>query len=42
MTKNLDDLKTALFAAKDGGVACDAINALAKHASKGNDKAKGG
>jgi hypothetical protein len=39
MIKNLDDLKTALFAAKDGGVACDAINALAKHASKGNDKA---
>ena len=40
MSKNLDDLKTALLAAKDGGIACDAINALAKLASKGNHKAK--
>ena len=40
MTKNLDDLKAALFAARDGGVACDAINMLAKHANKSNDQAK--
>jgi len=40
MTKNLDDLKAALFAAKDGGVACDAINTLAKHANRGNNQAK--
>jgi hypothetical protein len=40
MTKNVDELKTALFGAKDGSVACDAINFLAKQAKKGNDGAK--
>jgi len=40
MSKNLDDLNAALFAATDGGVACDAINTLAKHANKGNGQAK--
>jgi SMI1 / KNR4 family (SUKH-1) len=40
MNKNLDDLKDALFTAKDGGAACDAINTLAKHAEKGNRQAK--
>ena len=40
VAKNLDDLKVALFSAKDGGVACDAINKLTKHAKKGNDQAK--
>ncbi len=40
MAKNLDVLKAALFSAKDGVAACDAINKLTKHAKKGNDQAK--
>jgi hypothetical protein len=40
MTKKLDDLKAALFAANEGGIACDTINALARHADKGNDEAR--
>lgn len=40
MTTEFDDLKAALFAARDGGVACDAINKLAKHAKKGSEQAK--
>src|SRR5688572_30654580 len=40
MAKNLDDLKTALFSAKDGRATCDVINKLAKHAKKVNSQAK--
>jgi hypothetical protein len=40
MSKNVDDLKTAIFAAKDGVTACDAINTLATFAEKGNTQAK--
>ena len=40
MRQSVDDLKAALLAANDGGDACDAINALSKHANKGNDQAK--
>ncbi len=40
LAKNLGDLKAALFSAKDGEVACNAINKLTKHAKKGNDQAK--
>ena len=40
MTKKLDDLNAALFAARDGGEACDAINELEKYAQKGNEQAK--
>lgn len=40
MTRQLDDLQATLFAAKDGGVACDAINSLAKYAKKGNAQAR--
>jgi hypothetical protein len=40
MTKNIDDLNAALFTAKDGIAACDAINALAKLAKNGNDQAQ--
>ncbi|HEY7330937.1 MAG TPA: SMI1/KNR4 family protein [Gemmataceae bacterium] len=40
MTKNLADLETTLFAAKDGGNACDAINELSKLAQKGNQHAQ--
>jgi hypothetical protein len=36
----VDDLKTALFLARDGGAACDAINALARRARKGDAAAK--
>jgi hypothetical protein len=38
--KNPDELKGLLFSATDGGAACDAINALAKLAKKGNEQAK--
>jgi len=40
MTKKLGDLKAALFAATNGGAACDAINSLAKDATQGNAQAK--
>src|SRR5690348_9378009 len=35
MTANVDDLRRTLCGATDGGVACDAINELSKHAQKG-------
>jgi hypothetical protein len=37
---SVDDLKAALFAAKDGVAACDPINKLAKLAKKENEQAK--
>lgn len=40
MTKKINDLRAALFAAKDGSVACDAINSLAKLAKEGTIGAK--
>lgn len=40
MAKNVDTLKITLFSANDGGTACDAINALGKHAKKGSQEAK--
>src|SRR5262245_37443536 len=40
MAKSMDDLKTALFSAQDGGAACDAIKALARRAQKGDAAAK--
>jgi len=40
VAKNHDDLRTTLFSAKDGVVACAVINKLAKHAKKGNKQAK--
>src|SRR4051812_35806604 len=39
-TVNFDELRATLFAAIEGGVACDVINQLAKHAEKGVDDAK--
>jgi hypothetical protein len=41
VTKSLDDLKAALFTAKDGVAACDAINKLSKLAEKGNERSEG-
>ena len=40
MTKKINDLRTSLFAAKHGGVACDAINSLTKLAKQGDKEAK--
>jgi hypothetical protein len=40
MPTTTNDLRATLFAAKDGGQACDAINALKKLAKKGNKEAK--
>jgi hypothetical protein len=40
MTKPIGDLKATLDSATDGGIACDAINALSNHAKKGNEEAK--
>jgi hypothetical protein len=40
VTKQLDNLQAALFAAKDGVVACDAINKLTKLAKNGDEQAK--
>ncbi len=40
MKPTISDLKAGLFVTDDGSVACDAINALNKHAKKGNHKAK--
>jgi hypothetical protein len=40
VTTSLDDLNAALFTAKDGVAACDAINKLSKLAEKGNEGAK--
>src|SRR5262249_37945938 len=40
VAKNLDDLRSKLFSASDGGAACDVINKLAKHAKKGSEQAK--
>jgi hypothetical protein len=40
MNAEIDDLRVFLFAASDGRDACDAINALTKHAAKGSEDAK--
>ncbi len=40
MKTSIDDLKAALFAAKDGVAACHAINKLGKLAKKENEQAK--
>ncbi len=40
MKPTLDELKATLFDTNDGGIACDAINALTKRAKKGNHEAK--
>ena len=40
MPPKVQKLTESLMAATDGGVACDAINALAKHAAKGDESAK--
>ncbi len=40
MNPTTDELKATLFATDDGGIACDAINALIKRAKKGHHEAK--